>query len=233
MKQLAIVLLMLLGSSTCGSEADHAKADRLPPEVADAPKPSAASLAAAHAWQASYSAEAAGNLEAALNAMSELPGPQSAGYLATYRRGWLQYRLGRFSDSVAAYNTAVLLEPSAVEARVAQLVPLMAQQKWHEVEAGAEEVLKRDPENWLALQRLAFAKFSTQHFPESEQLYRRIVQLYPSDVESRAGLGWAALRMGKQKEAAALFTEVLEMSANHQIAARGLYEANRKKAKQF
>ena len=72
---------------------------------------------------------------------------------------------------------------------------------------------------------MAFAKFSTQHFPEAEQLYRRLVQLYPSDIELRSSLAWATLRMGKLKEAAALFAEVLDVKADHVSATAGFNEA--------
>jgi tetratricopeptide (TPR) repeat protein len=228
MNKRATVTALLLGSLTCGSEAGLAKADRLHDagRVTSNPTP--------QVWQTSYAAEAAGNFEAALNALNELPASRSSGYMASFRRGWLQYRLGRFADSVASYTAAIALEPMSIEARVAQLASLAAEAKWPEVIAGAEEVLKRDPGNYLAAQRLAFAKFSTQRFPEAEQLYRRLVQMYPSDVETRASLGWAVLRMGKQKEAAALFTQVLELSPNHAVAKSGLEEATSpKKANSF
>ena len=60
-------------------------------------------------------------------------------------------------------------------------------------------------------------------------LYRRLVLLYPGDLEMRAGLGWAALRMGKAGEAVELFSAVLEISAGHASATSGLAEARRKK----
>jgi tetratricopeptide (TPR) repeat protein len=222
MNKLILITSLLLGSSTCGADADLARADR--PHAAD-PIPQANKLAA-HAWQTSYAAEAAGNFQGALDALAQLPSPQSAGYLASYRRGWLQYRLGKYADSVAAYNTAILLEPANVEARVAQLASLVALSKWNDVINAAPEVLRRDPENYLTLQRLAFAKFNTQHYPEAEQMYRHLVQLYPSDVDMRAGLAWAALRMGKQKEAQTLFADVLELSPSHVSAQAGLKESS-------
>jgi Tfp pilus assembly protein PilF len=97
----------------------------------------------------------------------------------------------------------------------------------------AEDVLKRDPENYLALQRLAFAKFSSEHFPEAEVVYRRLVKHYPSDLEMRTALGWVVFRMGKQKEAAELFKQVLELSSEHISATAGLRAATaaRKKVK--
>jgi tetratricopeptide (TPR) repeat protein len=180
---------------------------------------------AARAWQASYAAEAAGNYEAALKALDQLPASQRQGYVAYFRRGWLQYCLGRHSEAVSAYAAAIKLEPDSIEARVAQLLPLMAASKWSELIKAAQDTLKRDPQNYLALQRMAYAQYNSQRFPEAEQSYRRLVKLYPSDVEMRAALGWAVLRMGKQPEAAELFHSVLELSPKHASATAGLQAA--------
>jgi tetratricopeptide (TPR) repeat protein len=184
----------------------------------------------ASAWEASYNAEVAGKLEAALSALSELPSQQRNGYRADYRRGWLLYRLGRYAESVTAYRSAVSKEPAAVEARLALLLPLTALTKWSELAQVCEAVLKVDPENYLALQRLALAKFSGQRFAEAEALYRRILVLYPSDIEMRAGLGWTVLRMGRQAQAAALFSEVLDVAGSHPSATQGLRVARGQKA---
>jgi tetratricopeptide (TPR) repeat protein len=185
----------------------------------------ASNSAAARAWQASYSAEAAGNYDAALDALDQLPGALGRGYTANYRRGWLHYCLGRHADSIAAYSSAIAAEPDAVEARVALLLPLMAASKWRELIKVAHDVLKRDPQNYLALQRMAYAQYNSQRFPEAEQTYRRVVKLYPSDLDTRAALGWAVLRMGKQPEAAELFRAVLELSPKHASASSGLQAA--------
>ena len=227
MNKLALLAALPLGLLGCSSQPDPPKPASAPEASVPAPSPMAA--AASKAWQASYAAESAGNFEAALNALSDLPSPQSAGYLASYRRGWLQYRLGRHGDAVAAYSTAMLLEPGSIEARVARLAPLVAQSKWPEVVSDAEEVLKRDPENYLALSRLAFAQYSQDNFAEAEQLYRRVAELYPSDIDARSGLAWALLRLGKPKDAASLFTQVLEVSSTHTMAQRGLHAATRSK----
>jgi tetratricopeptide (TPR) repeat protein len=181
--------------------------------------------AAARAWKASLVAEAKNDFEQALQSMSGIPEEGQDTYMVAYRRGWLLYRLGRYDESAKAYRLACESEPASIESRVALMVPLMALTKWGEVADIAQEVLKRDPENYFARQRLALAKFNTQRFPEAEQLYRGLLQHYPSDVEMRAGLGWSVLRMGKTKEAIKLFTQVLELSAQHASAKAGLVEA--------
>jgi tetratricopeptide (TPR) repeat protein len=181
---------------------------------------------AARAWQASYTAETSSNYDGALEALEQLPAAQRQGYLANFRRGWLNYCVARHAEAVAAYAKAIALEPESVEARVAQLLPLMASGRWPELIKAAQEALKHDPQNYLALQRMAYAQYSSQHFPEAEQSYRRIVKLYPSDVEMLAALGWAVLRMGKQSEAGELFRSVLELSPKHVSATSGLQAAS-------
>lgn len=180
---------------------------------------------AARAWQASYRAEAAGNYDTAYEALDQLPVAQRQSYMAHYRRGWLQYCLGHHAESVASYYSAIGVEPETVEARVAQLLPLKALGKWHELIEAAQAVLKRDSQNYIALQHLAYAHYKNQHYAEAEQTYRRVVRLYPSDLEMRAGLGWAVLRLGRQPEAAALFRAVLELSPKHASASSGLQAA--------
>ena len=181
--------------------------------------------ASAAAWQASIALEGTNQFSEALTALEQLPDAERAGYLANFRRGWLLYRAARYGDSVAAYTRALSLQPASIEVRVALLSPLIALSSWTDVVLHAREVLKRDPENYLAMQRLALAQFNTQHFAEAESLYRHVLLLYPSDIDMRCALAWSALRMGKQREAAALFAEVLEVSAGHTSAQAGLQAA--------
>ena len=200
-----------------------APAESLRPEPADqgqrapehthrSPPPVAAGADASEAYQLSYAAEAAGKLDEAISALGKLPAPQRESYLAHYRRGWLLYCQGRFAEAVSAYSKASALEPGSVEARVAVLLPLLAQKRWDDTANAAQEVLKRDPENYLATLRLAFAKFSAKRFAEAEVSYRKLRVLYPADLEVRTGLAWTALRLGQQREALAMFSEVLEKS---------------------
>jgi tetratricopeptide (TPR) repeat protein len=231
MRYVLPITAILLGTLTCGPDAEPAQADRR--HDAGKPEDAATVSAASRVWKASYAAEAAGQFQVALSALTELPSPQRDGYLASFRRGWLLYRLNQHAESVAAYKLAAMAEPDSIEARVALLLPLMSLTRWNDVAALAEDVLKRDPENYLALQRLAFAKFSSEHFPEAEVLYRRLIAHYPSDIEMRAALGWVTLRMGKQKEAISLFKQVLDVSSEHVSATAGLRvaAATRKKVK--
>jgi tetratricopeptide (TPR) repeat protein len=224
MKRRLLLTTLLLSSLSCQSNQDLANKAG-PAGDAGPALPSPSQAAATRVWAASVAAEFAGKFDEALSALTQLPSPQREGYLASFRRGWLLYRLGRYADSIAAYNVAIALEPSGIEARVALLAPQMALTKWDDLASTAQEVLKRDSQNYLALKHLAFARFSTQRYSEAETLYRQLVQLYPGDVEMRVSLAWTALRMGKQKDALELFSQVLEIAPSHVSASVGYREA--------
>ena len=76
--------------------------------------------------------------------------------------------------------------------------------------------------NYLATLRLAFSLYNLQRYAESATFYKKLVDLHPADVEVRAGLGWALLKMGKYKEAAAEFHFVLDIAPRNELAKEGL-----------
>lgn len=177
---------------------------------------------AADQFQRSYDSEAVGKLHDAIAALDALPQPQQVGYVAQLRRGWLLYKMGKHAESVEAYARAIAQEPRSVEARVGVLLPAMALRRWSDVEIGAKEAIRLDPGNYLANLRLAFAVYNLGRYAESAAVYKRLSEGYPSDVEVRAGLGWALLKSGKPAEAAAEFRTVLEVAPKNQLALDGL-----------
>jgi tetratricopeptide (TPR) repeat protein len=176
-------------------------------------------------FQRSYDAEAVGKTQDALTALDAVPAPQRDGYVAQFRRGWLLYKLGKHPEAIEAYAKAIALEPRSVEARAGVLLPAMALRRWADVEGGAREVLKLDPGNYLATLRLSFAVYNLGRYPEAAASYKRLAEMYPSDVEVRSGLGWSWLKMGKTTEAAAEFRAVLDVAPRHALALEGIKAA--------
>lgn len=180
---------------------------------------------AADTFQKSYDAEATGKTQDALTALDQLPAPQKDGYVAQLRRGWLQYKLGKNTESVEAYNKASAAEPKAVEPRLGVLLPLIALKRWADVETNAKEALKLDPASYNANLRLAFAYYNLARHAESAALYKKLAELYPADVEVRDGLGWALLKAGKASDAILEFRKVLEIAPKNTLAREGLTAA--------
>ncbi len=179
-------------------------------------------------FQESYDQEALGHNQEALAALDRLSPAGNGSYVALLRRGWLQYRLGKNGLAADAYTKAIGLAPKAIEPRLGILLPLLADKQWSAVEMHARDVLKVDPRNYLATLRLAFALYNEGKLVESQSLYQKLVDAYPSDTEARSGLGWALLKLGKTKEAAAVFRALLDFSPKNVLAQQGLAAAANK-----
>lgn len=177
---------------------------------------------AAQALQQSYDRESSGKLVESLSALDGLPAARQSTYMAQLRRGWLLYRLGRYADSIEAYQRAITLAPRAIEPRVGVLLPQQALRRYSDVEAQAKAVLASEPHNYLATLRLAFAYYSAGRFAEAASLYGQLKELYPSDAEVRSGLGWSLLKSGKPVEAARELRELLSIHPRHSLAKQGL-----------
>ncbi len=172
--------------------------------------------------QRSYDSEAVGKVADSLSVLDQLSSPRKESYVVTLRRAWLLYRLGRFAESVDVYVRAISLAPGAVEPRLGILLPQLALRRWGDVETQARAVLKLEPGNYLATLRLAYACYNLQRYAESTALYRRLKDLYPSDVEVQSGLAWALLKQGKLPEANVEFRNILEVSPKHELSKEGL-----------
>lgn len=179
-------------------------------------------------FQESYDQEALGKTQEALAALDRLSPEKNGSYLANLRKGWLQYRLGKNGPAIEAYTKAITLAPRAVEPRLGILLPLLAEKQWFAAEKNAREVLKLDPENYLATLRLAFALYNQNKFAESQPLYQKLVDAYPGDPEVRSGLGWALLKQHKTKEAVAVFKALLDFAPKNALGQQGLAAAGAK-----
>lgn len=171
-------------------------------------------------FQASYDHELSEDYAGALAPMDEAAAAAPS-YIVHLRRGWLLYLLGRYADAVVAYEQAVLLEPTSVEARQGLVLPLMALKRWHEAQTACEALLRIAPTDYRGTSRLAYVLYNQGQYARSAERYRAVLEHYPSDVELRAGLGWALLKDGQLPEARATFAAVLEVAPNHVSALQG------------
>ena len=180
------------------------------------------------AFQESYDQEAAGHNQEALAALDKLSSEKNSSYVVLLRKAWLQHRLGRNAPAIEAYTKAIAVAPKAVEPRLGILLPLMAEKQWPAAEKHARDVLKLDPGNYLATLRLAFVLYNEGKFSESEALYQKVVDAYPSDPEAQSGLGWALLKLRKSKEAIVVFKALLDFAPKNVLAQQGLAAAGAK-----
>lgn len=176
---------------------------------------------AASRFRASYALEGGGDYPGALAELSQLDAHGSLAYAIHLRRGWLLYLAGRHADAVAAYRAAIDAEPAAVEPVLGVTLPLMALRRWKEAEDAARDAIALAPGHYTATSRLAYVLYNSGRHPQAAQVYGKLVELYPADVEMRAGLGWALLKAGEARRACAAFDRVLAIAPTHTSAGQG------------
>jgi tetratricopeptide (TPR) repeat protein len=191
-------------------------------------------LPLAHAWgsddislhfQKSFEYEDVGNYPSALKEMLKIIKIASDNYTARLRAGWLYYLLGHHEDSIVQYRKSISLKPKAIEPRQGLMLPLMGSKRWKEAEAVAREALRFDSMNYTSNSRLAFVLYNIGRYGQASKLYRRILELYPADIEMQLGLAWTFVKMGKNGPARKWFRKVLSVKHSNPSAVAGIEAA--------
>ncbi|MBN2799866.1 MAG: tetratricopeptide repeat protein [Deltaproteobacteria bacterium] len=180
----------------------------------------AAAVESSDLFLESYALESSYRYDAALERLRVLDATGENAYVLQLRRGWLLYLLGRYAESVDAYQGAIHAQP-AVEARLGLTLPLMALRRWKDAELACKEILGVAPGNQLALTRYAYVLYNQGRFAEAERAYQVVIDQYPADLEMWAGLGWSQVKQGHKSQACAAFDTVLRFSPDHASALEG------------
>ena len=179
-------------------------------------------------WQQSLILEGEGKYRearAALQPLVNQPLPKADRELLFLRMGWLYHLTLEYNKSILHYQSALKTNPGSIDARLGILLPLLAQQRWREVERHANQVLKDSPWNYLAHVRLMIAEEGMQKWQRLESHARRLSERYPGDVTVLVYLARAQIWQGKQKEAKMAYQQVLHRSPLH-IEANNFIKAN-------
>ena len=177
------------------------------------------------ALNSSYGLEAKRDIAGAIKAIKGVDGAnREDDYLLNYRLGWLSYLAGAYNDSVAYYEKAASVKPSAVEPLLAMVQPSAAQTGKTDVVIGIyERVLRNDPSNYKSLSQLAWLNYSAlKNYKIAATFYERLLKLYPADVEMMIGLGYSFKLEGNKGAADRVFNQVLRLSPSNARALAGL-----------
>ncbi len=176
----------------------------------------------AGAYQRSFENERAENYENAIRALAPVHEAYPNGYTVNLRMGWLFYLNGNYSNAVAHYEVAVGAAPFALEPKLGQLLPLLAQGRWAEAEAMAYQVVSVDHYNYYGNLRLGVALRMQGKLEASYQITWKMVSAYPTDVLYLVELAQVNDARGKVEEARRLFEEILILDPENQVARRYL-----------
>jgi tetratricopeptide (TPR) repeat protein len=172
------------------------------------------------AFAASYKAETSGEYTRAIEILRKDYNENS--YEINLRLGWLTYNNGSFTESAAYYSKAIQLMPYSIEARLGFALPASAMGNWDQVVTRYQEILKIDPNHYLTNYRMGMIYYSREEYQNSFNHFERIANMYPFDYDAVIMFAWVNYRLGKTREASALFNKALLIRPEDASALEGL-----------
>ena len=145
-----------------------------------------------------------------------------ASYEANLRLGWLLYCAGAYDSSILYYKKAAMLMPYSEEAKFGLVMPLAAQGSWDRVIDAYKAILTASPNNTMANYRMGMVYFGRGDYEKALPYFQKLTELYPFDYDGLLMYAWTNLKLGKTREAQALFDKVLLRSPRDTSALHGL-----------
>ena len=170
------------------------------------------------AYHKSYRYEKAQNYSDAIKALAPVITAYPQAYTVNLRLGWLNYLNGGFATARTHYQAAIKAAPDSLEAKLGHTLPLLAQEKWEEVEAIAKQILRLDPANYTANLRLAYASRLQKKFDAAEAILNGTLVLYPTDISLLTELALVKLAKDNKAEAKRLFNDVVTLDPENVTA---------------
>ena len=174
------------------------------------------------AYEDSYRYEKLQNYEMAIKALMPVYKEYPKGYTVNLRLGWLYYLWGKYRNSIEHYQIAMEVAPYSVEARLGYMLPLLAQGRYAEVEKVAYQILKTDYYNYYANLRLAYALRMQKKYDLASEVARKMLVLYPTDVQFLVELALDYLGMGQKDKGYSILWDVLILQPDNETAKKVL-----------
>lgn len=172
------------------------------------------------AFEDSYASETKGDYAGAIASLKSIYDEKS--YEINIRLGWLNYKNGAFTESIAYYSKAMALKPYSIEAKFGLILPTSSIGQMDKVIGLYDQILQIDPKNSVALYRLGLIYYGKLQYDKAKPLFESVVNLYPFDYYGLIMLAWTNYRLGNLREAKVLFSKVLLISPDDADAKRGL-----------
>ena len=170
------------------------------------------------AYHTSFEHERAEAYQDAIRALNPVYEAFPNGYTVNLRMGWLFYLNGNFNNSAAHYEVARSAAPFALEPKLGQLLPLLAQGRWSAAESVAYEVVSVDHFNYYGNMRLVLALREQGKFEPAYQIALKMAGAYPTDLTFLAELALLNDARGNKEEAVRLYTDLLILDPENQTA---------------
>jgi len=172
------------------------------------------------AFSQSYGYESSKNYTAAIDAIMQVHNDKQ--YETCLRLAWLYYSIQKNAESIAFYQKAIQLMPTAIEPKLGIVQPLSAANNWDKVLAQYLDILKIDPSHTAVNYRTGLIYYNKQNYAVAKKYFDVYLNLYPFDFDAINISAWNSLRMGKLDVAKALFNKAMLVYPNSPDCLEGL-----------
>ena len=192
---LGVLLLMAVGGPLAGQELD----------IKDA-------------YYRSYDYERTEDYMNGIRALAGVFEAYPEGYTVNLRMGWLFYLNGNYANSLEHYGTAQRVAPYALEAKVGSLLPLLAQERFAEVESLAYQVVSVDYYNYYGNLRLGLVLRLQGKLEQARMVVVKMLTVYPTEPLYLTELALIAVAEGDTEAARRTFEDVLILDPENPTA---------------
>jgi tetratricopeptide (TPR) repeat protein len=166
------------------------------------------------AFEKSYLYEKNQEYTKAVGSLAVVYNKYQTNFETNLRLGWLYYLSGNLKESNIYYAKAIELKPMALEAIYGNILPLLAQGKYSNIEVLANKAISIAPNDSRAEYYIGLVSYYQKDYLKSERFLEKSINQYPFDLDLNLMLGWAKFALGKKNEAKALFQVAQRHSPN-------------------
>ena len=186
----------------------------------------------AKAYKESYLYEKIGDYKNAIRVLMPIYKAYPNGYTINLRLGWLYYLWGKYDNSIFHYKKADKAIPTSVESKLGLSLPLMAQEKWGDVEIVLYRVLNLDYYNYYGNLRLCIVLEKEKKYKLQKAIALKMLRIYPTSVPFLVELAKSYYHLGDKEKAKKLFEDILILDPENLTAKEYLKKFKEKKSNQ-
>lgn len=170
------------------------------------------------AYYKSYIYEQLQDNSTAIDALTVVAQEYPEGYTVNLRLGWLYYLNKNYANSLHHYTIAMKASPSSIEAKLGYTYPLLAQDKFEQVESIVNKVLQTDYYNYYGNLTLVYVLRKQEKYELAESICRKMLTLFPTNTSFLVELALAVEETGDRAVASGIFGDVLILDPENPTA---------------
>ena len=170
------------------------------------------------AYKESFKYEKMQDYDNAMKAITPVYKAYAEGYTVNLRMGWLYYLKKNYANAIKNYENALTAAPDSIEAKLGASLPLLAQEKYDEVESLLNKVLKVDYYNYTGNLRLAYVLRLEEKYDLATKVAGKMLAIYPTDVSFMAELALDKFAKGDKTGAGEMMWNVLVLDPENVTA---------------